>query len=255
MNKTQLFQFVFRVKLEALGFRVKQGMAYRVNGEILQGLALQSIPDLFFIRYTQLPYWCYRLAFSDLPMDRLYWASEGGVASPSETFFREDAENNKAGMERCYEHFITEVFPVMEQTYDEKTFLELPKRILPGRPTEQYSLLHLSYLQGNWGYAKEWLNNRKAKELQLRDSIFEKQWASVFPRDEKEVRIFENNFRATYEKQKSEIPSSVDRTMMLQYKLVFDKIADNDLNWISAVYETEKEFVRQQLKAQLKITV
>ena len=221
----------------------------------MQGVVLESLPRECFVRYVQMPYWCFHLTFPDTSLRDSYWPSTGIITSESLLVPKGRESGCEEGLLQCCQYFCDEIFPVMEQVHDDRSFLESPKRIVSRDPTECYPLLYLSYLEGSWDYAENWLKKRKAEETLREEQLLQKRWENVWPRNSTEAVLFEKHFQSVYDEQKRNIAVHVEKAMARQYRIVFERMESNDLNWIKAIHDSEISYMQAKIRSEFHLNV
>jgi hypothetical protein len=257
MKAKDLFLQYFKEDLAGHGFRRKGKFFFRMNGEILQGIGVDAVPFRYYVRYSQFPFWCYRLLYKDLPLSKGYWLNDGDY--PAMSFFSNaKPEKNIPEMEFNHKAYQTEIFPLLDATVDEKTYIEAKSKrrfevdrwfMIP-----PHAILYACYLDGSWEYAQNWIA-RKRDECQSRAPLYaQKEWEThlYFLKNPPEGYV---PTECTYEELLEEKMNFFDRTLKSHFGLLLEKMEQNDLNWIKDIHDSESEYMRELLKTELKIIV
>lgn len=254
MKAKDLFLHLSREELEKQGFAYRYNMFYRLNGTILQGIALDSLQYHYYIRYTQFPYWCYRLIFKDTPVKKRDWVI-CGECKLSRDFLPNTPSENESTMRSAFKLFKEDILPTMNKTFNEQTFLNAPRRYFTQETAKPYALLSISCETGDWTYAKQWLDLRL-----LEDEIAINKRLGRCPVDPGELcRIpslgWRGNSPETEEEIEEEIRAYFANVFQLQYGKLTEAIEQGCLDEIRLIYDSERNIMQQLLWDDLKISI
>ena len=254
MKAKDLFLHLSREELEKQGFAYRYNMFYRLNGTILQGIALDSLQYHYYIRYTQFPYWCYRLIFKDTPVKKRYWVISGECKLSREFLPNTPTENENA-MRSAFELFKEDILPTMNKTFNEQTFLNAPRRYFSQETAKPYALMSISCEDGNWNYAKQWLDLRlKEDEISVNKRL------GRYPQEPQDLFRgpplgWRGNSPETEEEIEEEVRAYFSGFFQRQYGKITDIIEQGSIDEIRLLYTSERDVMRKLLWDDLKISI
>ena len=257
MKAKDLFLQYFKEDLASHGFRRKGKFFFRMNGEILQGIGVDAIPFQYYVRYSQFPFWCYRLLYKDLPLSKGYWLNDGD--SPKMSFFlNAKPEENIQEMEFNHKVYQTEIFPLLDATVDEKTYIEAKskKRFALDRWSmiPPHVILYACHLDGSWEYAQNWIACKRDERQRNAPIRAQQQWETHLKFLKKPPEGYVPT-ECTYEELLAKEMNAFDCTLQLRFGLLLEKMEQNDLNWIKDIHDSESEYMRELLKTELKLYI
>ena len=254
MKTKELFLSFFQDELDKQGFVFKHNMFYRLNGSILQGVALDCLLNHYYVRYTQFPYWCYRLIFKDIPIKNRYWVMRG-ECKLSRDFFPKTPDENENGMRSVFETVKNYVLPAMKATVDEQTFLNAPRQYFTQETAKPYALMAISCENGHWEYAKQWLESRLLED----ERSIKKRLGHHNEEPQESCRIphlgWRGNSPETEEEIEEEIRAYFANVFQRQYGKITEAIEQGCLDEIRLLYDSERNIMQKLLWDDLKISI
>ena len=256
MKLKKCFVEVFDAPLKEHGFKRKDALFYRMNGNVLQGIYLKSMYGgrEYEIYFSYFPYWVYNFVgsipvrFQNLvKISKGYWA-ENGCHIPAPSYDEENDIGSLSDMEVCLKAILEEALPHMDKIVDEETclnaefdakFRKIPyysPSLHPEDPfveahpvgfviPKEQLLLWLAYKDGSFSRTNELLE----KHLE---------------------RVEEWNELG---KAHGNSPVNIDRYLHLHFQNYIDNRNENDLLWIKQVYDRESLIMRERLQKELKL--
>ncbi|MBR4054597.1 MAG: hypothetical protein IKK06_07325 [Clostridia bacterium] len=256
MKAIELFEQYFGEELLARGFVRKKNFYYRMNGVILQSILFDAAPGRYQICFNQFPYWCYPFISKGFPLSKGYWT---GLRSPCcSQYFKAREDENHAEMKNHLEVFRELVFPILDATNDEKSYIEAftkpDKRgwsdwkLLKPQP-----ILYVCYQEGSWDFAKKWL--AFSEEFEQRSLLLqlEQGWKHHMENLQKRP---ETTRDISYEQYCKEFWEEDCHTLDFKFRffrLLFEKMEENDLEWIKEIHDENCEIMKEDLLRELKI--
>ena len=254
MKIKELFLSFFQDELDKQGFIFKHNMFYRLNGNILQGVALDCLLNHYYVRYTQFPYWCYRLLFKDEPVKKRYWVIRG-ECKLSRDFLPNTPTEYENAMRNAFEIFVEHILPTMNNVFDEQSFLNAPRRYFSQETAKPYALMSISCEDGNWNYAKQWLDLRlKEDEISVNKRL------GRYPQEPQDLFRgpplgWRGNSPETEEEIEEEVRAYFSGIFQQQYGKITDIIEQGSIDEIRLLYTSERDVMRKLLWDDLKISM
>lgn len=250
MTLSSLFHKYFGPTLLEMGFKRRRGAYYRLyNGEMLQGIVLKKTGN-YSICYTSFPYWCFNYVnLNDLhpSMEKDYWIEDKHIFEYKGEMFityfdPENPEENERCMQMWFEIAQEIIFPYFEETSTIKDYLYSyldgaaealerggEKSIASKYIISQYLLLYRSYLDGNFDFAKRFINIYLDRYKELLHYMGRRDPAAI--------------------------KEGIDRVIEVQFEVILQKIEENDLEWIKTFKEENAAIMRERMRQELKLDV
>lgn len=255
MTTKQLFIDVFRDELEEQGFVCGKKFFYRMKGNILQGIGVDSTGPQYDVRYIAVPYWCYRRknwflsSFSDADWVKRVYAIDSGV------FFKNDMQESEKGMRRILETYRQKTVPLFEAMMDEESYIDATLKYNNWFDVDQYVVLYIAYKQNSWDYVKQFIENSRTMDLEMTLKLLERNWAKyqefqANPPEGYDPKAHE----MTYEDMYHSLVGGFDETLKGNFRVLLQKMEENDLAWIESYRKQEAEAMKEDLRA-LQLTI
>lgn len=276
----EIFYSIFDAPLKEHGFRRKDVLYYRLNGNILQGIVLVRLQSDYMIRYNMFPYWVYgsdtfhrekTFAREVKALQTGAWA-EGQIQSfngvpytlPLQPEIIKRIEGNMANT-LC--EIMNGVIRKFDEVRDEFTyFAYLSYEPWKWYTIEQKIVLRIASLQNDFGLAKIFLKRQQNLAastcygnaiqnyvhhfLAARDLVID---PSTFPPNERYRREDPKQF--LFSTCNGDIAGEYAKISRQRFALLEEKIRTNDLHWIDAIYKEDCIRVAKLLKEALNLDI
>lgn len=256
MKAIELFEQYFGEELLARGFVRKRNSFYRMNGNILQSIYFDSPPYRYHVRFNQFPYWCYPFISKDFPLKKLYWT--GSHAPRMSLYNKDEVEENRAEMQRNLEAYQEIIFPMFDATRDEKSYIESltqPNKCWGSRwwSVIPQAILYVCYQEGSWDFAKKWLAFSEEDARRINLLQMEQEWRSHLENLQKRPETTRDISYEQYCKEYLEKDCNTLDFAFRPFRLLFEKMEENDLEWIKEIHDDNCEIMKEELLRDLKI--
>ena len=124
MKMTKLYTTVFDEEMKSRGFKKKAKLYYRLNGDNLQGVVINSC-NPYMLDFYSAPYWMENVQAYLAPLYRGDWATHGGFEINSSRYYQEEEEQiNLDRMNFCLMLAKEHILPFMDEIYDLNSYID-----------------------------------------------------------------------------------------------------------------------------------
>lgn len=123
MKMTKLYTTVFDEELKSRGFKKKAKLYYRLNGDNLQGVVINSC-NPYMLDFYSAPYWMKNVQAYLAPLYKGDWAEHGMEISTSRYYREEEEQLNTDQMNFCFMLAKKHILPVLDEIYDLNSYID-----------------------------------------------------------------------------------------------------------------------------------